>query len=213
MPRVNTTVLVVQLGLAAIPFGLFGDWSILLVAAAGIVLSFLTGALPQWRSEKWACRSGTTKTVVLTRGNGSQHAIVVIGDGKGLDLEDLATAPTLSSPSRPSNVNILQNTNTTNGKQEPRVLCYSRGGNQEANPQHRKGSGGELGLDYDSSTANSKLTAGRDQSAPDRFPALRRGGLAFGVSANDHSDVLAVDLRSIGTKLESESESRICITF
>lgn len=91
---------IVQLGLAAIPFGLFGDWSILLVAAAGILLSFATGALPQWKGEKWACRTETTKTVVLTRGNGSQHAIVIIGDGKGLDLEDLATAPTMSTPSR-----------------------------------------------------------------------------------------------------------------
>lgn len=91
---------IVQLGLAAIPCGLFGDWGILLVTAAGIVLSFVSGALPQWAEEKWACQRGTTKTIVLTRGNGSQHAIAIIGDGKGLDLEDLAAVDSTSLSSR-----------------------------------------------------------------------------------------------------------------
>ena len=79
-----------QLGIAAIPCGIFGDWSILLVTATGIALAFTTGSLNQWRKEKWACRSASKKTVVLTRGNGAQHAIVVRGDGVGFDLEDLA---------------------------------------------------------------------------------------------------------------------------
>ncbi|ROW07666.1 hypothetical protein VMCG_03360 [Cytospora schulzeri] len=90
---------IVQLGLSAVPCGIFGDWSIFLITAAGIVLSFASGALPQWSKEKWACRRDTRKTVVLTRGNGSQHAIVIIGDGKGLDLEDLAASDVSSFPS------------------------------------------------------------------------------------------------------------------
>ena len=85
---------VVQLGIAAIPFGIFGDWSILFITASGIFLSFATGSLPQWSKEKWACRRKSNKTVILTRGNGSQHAIVIMGDGQGLDLEDLAAGPT-----------------------------------------------------------------------------------------------------------------------
>ncbi|KAK9351270.1 hypothetical protein V1523DRAFT_435559 [Lipomyces doorenjongii] len=85
---------VLQLGIAAIPRGIFGDWGILLVTASGMVLSFATGSLSQWSKEKWACRRNSEKTVLLTRGNGSQHAIVVMGDGKGLDLEDLAAGPT-----------------------------------------------------------------------------------------------------------------------
>lgn len=85
---------VFQLGLAAIPIGLFGDWGIMLVTVIGIILSFFTGSIPQWKKEKWACRKNTTKTVILTKGNGSQHAIVVFGDEKGLDLEDLAAGPT-----------------------------------------------------------------------------------------------------------------------
>ncbi|KAM5359206.1 hypothetical protein ACJA88_015190 [Fusarium oxysporum] len=85
---------IVQLGVAAIPCGIFGDWSILVVTAAGIVLSFASGALPQWSKEKWACRIDTEKTFVLTRGNGSQHAIVIQGAGVGLDLEDLSAADT-----------------------------------------------------------------------------------------------------------------------
>ncbi|KAI1102938.1 hypothetical protein F4804DRAFT_248944 [Jackrogersella minutella] len=81
---------VLQLGIAAIPCGLYGDWSIFLVTGAGTSLSFISGALPQWSKEKWACRENTDKTFVLTRGNGSQHAIVIQGAGVGLDLEDLA---------------------------------------------------------------------------------------------------------------------------
>lgn len=85
---------VLQLGIAAIPCGIFGDWSILLVTTSGILLSFAMGSIQQWSKEKWACRRGSSKTVILTRGNGSQHAIVIIGDGMGLDLEDLAAGPT-----------------------------------------------------------------------------------------------------------------------
>ncbi|KAI2468954.1 hypothetical protein F4781DRAFT_241175 [Annulohypoxylon bovei var. microspora] len=81
---------VLQLGVAAIPCGLYGDWSILLVTAAGTALSFVSGAIPQWSKEKWACREDADKTFVLTKGNGSQYAIVIEGAGVGLDLEDLA---------------------------------------------------------------------------------------------------------------------------
>ncbi|PNP86584.1 hypothetical protein FNYG_00076 [Fusarium nygamai] len=85
---------IVQVGVAAIPCGIFGDWSILAVTASGIVLSFASGALPQWSKEKWACRIDTHKAFALTRGNGSQYAIVILSEGKGLDLEDLAAADT-----------------------------------------------------------------------------------------------------------------------
>ncbi|KIW66871.1 hypothetical protein PV04_06161 [Phialophora macrospora] len=84
----------VQLGIAAIPAGIFGDWGIFLITIAGILLSVMTGALPQWAKEKWACRSKSKKNVILTRGNGSQHAIVILGNGSGLDLEDLAAGQT-----------------------------------------------------------------------------------------------------------------------
>ncbi|KAI0861596.1 hypothetical protein F4860DRAFT_475612 [Xylaria cubensis] len=89
---------IAQLGLAAIPCSLYDRWAILAVTAAGIILSFATGALPQWTREKWACRRNTAKTVILTRGNGSQHAIVILGTGNGLDLEDLAAAGSMSFP-------------------------------------------------------------------------------------------------------------------
>jgi hypothetical protein len=91
---IGFATIVVQLGIAAIPCGIFGDWGILLVTASGILLSVATGSISQWSKEKWACRRNSEKTVILSRGNGSQHAIVIIGDGKGLDLEDLAAGPT-----------------------------------------------------------------------------------------------------------------------
>lgn len=79
-----------QLGIATIPCGLFGDWSILMITASGICLALATGLLPQWKKEKWACRTQSNDTYVLTRGNGAQHAIVILGNGNGLNLEDLA---------------------------------------------------------------------------------------------------------------------------
>jgi hypothetical protein len=81
---------VIQLGVAAIPCGLYGQWLIMLITAWGTILAFASGALPQWKAEKWQCRR-RKKTIILTKGNGAQHAIVIIGsDGEALDLEDLA---------------------------------------------------------------------------------------------------------------------------
>lgn len=88
----GVVVIVLQLGIAAIPCGLHQDWAILLLTAGGILLALTTGALPQWRFEKWACRRETKKVVSLTGGNGTRHVMVIIGNKKGLDLEDLAAA-------------------------------------------------------------------------------------------------------------------------
>lgn len=84
---------VMQLGIAAIPWGLYGDWAVFAITGIGILLALLTGGLPQWRREKWACRRESEKQIILTRGNGAQHAIVILGEGRGLDLEDLAAGP------------------------------------------------------------------------------------------------------------------------
>lgn len=84
---------VVQLGIAAVPCGLYADWAVLAITGAGILMALATGLLPQWCREKWACRRQSDKRIVLTRGNGAQHAIVVLGEGTGLDLEDLAAGP------------------------------------------------------------------------------------------------------------------------
>ncbi|KAF9463934.1 hypothetical protein BDZ94DRAFT_1282335 [Collybia nuda] len=83
-------VALLQLGVAAIPVALSGQWSVILITASGTLLAFASGALPQWGAEKWKCRR-REKTVTLTEGNGAQHAIVIIGQSGALDLEDLAT--------------------------------------------------------------------------------------------------------------------------
>lgn len=84
-------VALVQLGVAAIPWGTDGDWEIFFLTAAGTCLAFITGSLPQWRQERWGGRPNSKKTFVLSRGNGAQHVIVIQGAGRGLDLEDMAT--------------------------------------------------------------------------------------------------------------------------
>lgn len=88
----GVVVTAVQLGVSAIPFGIEGDWSILLVTAAGNVLSYTSGSLPQWRLEKWHARKlrRSGKQVALTLGNGSRHVIIVHSLEGEADLEDLA---------------------------------------------------------------------------------------------------------------------------
>lgn len=84
-------VAVVQVGIAVIPLVVGGDWAVVLVTGTGIVLAVATAGMRQWGVEKWACRGGCVKSVILTKGNGAQHALLVLGTGMGLDLEDLAS--------------------------------------------------------------------------------------------------------------------------
>ncbi|KAG8628829.1 hypothetical protein KVT40_002694 [Elsinoe batatas] len=80
----------IQLILAAIPYKKFGDANILIVTVTGTLLAWATAALPQWNAARSTCRTNSTKNMLLTEGNGAQHAILVLGDGLGIDLEDLA---------------------------------------------------------------------------------------------------------------------------
>lgn len=79
----------IQLGIALIPRNIRGDWSVLYVTGAGILLAYLTGALPRWRKEKWDCPK-MKNTVILTRGNGAQHALVIFCEKGFYNLEILA---------------------------------------------------------------------------------------------------------------------------
>lgn len=44
------------------------------------------------------CRRGSHGAYILTHGNGAQHAIVILGNGQGLNLEDLAMAGQFQGP-------------------------------------------------------------------------------------------------------------------
>ncbi|KAH8652757.1 hypothetical protein BGZ60DRAFT_508663 [Tricladium varicosporioides] len=79
-----------QLTVATIPFTLSGDWSILGITVAGTILALTTGSLPRWKEEKWACRTHSNDVYALTKGNGSQNVIVILANGHGLNIEDLA---------------------------------------------------------------------------------------------------------------------------
>lgn len=106
---IGVCVIVTQIVLSAVPGILNNSWSCLTVTAGGTLLCLTHGALSQWKKEKWSCRDlaveskrpwnkpePKNKTVILTQGNGSPHAIVVISEGVGLDLEDLAGARMVS---------------------------------------------------------------------------------------------------------------------
>lgn len=58
-----------------------------MITAAGTLLAWLTGFLQERSMPE---RKKMPKTFVLTKGNGYQDAIVILGNKHGLDLEDLA---------------------------------------------------------------------------------------------------------------------------
>ncbi|KAI9819130.1 MAG: hypothetical protein M1827_007286 [Pycnora praestabilis] len=87
--------ILLQLCIAAIPAALYHSFSVLTITLGGTLLALASGALPQWSSEKWACRrlrADKTKTVCLTEGNGSADVMVIISSEGALDIEDLASA-------------------------------------------------------------------------------------------------------------------------
>jgi hypothetical protein len=82
------------------------NWTVLMVTAVGSLLATLTSSLPQWRKEKFNCRTNSKETYVLTRGNGHPHIFVIQNgatyypnpkdqskkSGISVNLEDLAVA-------------------------------------------------------------------------------------------------------------------------
>ena len=88
------TVAMFQLIIASLPLIIWrnGDYSALAITFGGTCLAFTMGNLRQWRSERYSCRPRSKKAFVLTRGNGAQHALVILGQGNGLDLEDLTSS-------------------------------------------------------------------------------------------------------------------------
>ena len=93
-------VAMAQICIAIVPLRLYGNWLVLSVTGLGIFLSCAQASLPQLRTEKWAMptpREGKrhntrTETVTLTQGNGSRHAMVILGsDRNALHYEIMAS--------------------------------------------------------------------------------------------------------------------------
>lgn len=85
-------IILIQFGVAILPWVLYGDWGILLVTLCGNLLAAITCAMPQWQQEKFAGRKlRRDKVTCLTRGNGHTHIMVFIGAQGSWDLERLAT--------------------------------------------------------------------------------------------------------------------------
>jgi hypothetical protein len=83
--------LALQLSLASVPLR-DQDWSVLFVTVIGTALAVLTGSLPEWRAEKYACQRKAPHTYAITHGNGHKHVIVIVpgDDNEGLNFDHLA---------------------------------------------------------------------------------------------------------------------------
>ncbi|OCH90784.1 hypothetical protein OBBRIDRAFT_792985 [Obba rivulosa] len=89
----SIATIVAQLGISVIPGVIQGNWMVLIITAGGTFLALVAGALPQWQAEKWVARPidpGKREVVCLTEGDGSKSVIVIISEGTGIRLADLA---------------------------------------------------------------------------------------------------------------------------
>jgi hypothetical protein len=84
------TIIVLQLVIATVPFVLYREWIVLAITVGGTALALIQGSLPQWKSEKWSCPTGSTSTVSFTQGIGSRHLMVILASPRGHDLGILA---------------------------------------------------------------------------------------------------------------------------
>ena len=84
------TIIPVQILISTLPWAINSNWAPLLITLSGNAMALLQGAIPQWREEKWACPSNGGWTVSITRGNGSRHVMVILGNNHGLDLQILS---------------------------------------------------------------------------------------------------------------------------
>lgn len=82
-------VAIIQIGLSVISWVYHGEYETYGITVIGILLAWATGELPRWKAEKWGCPR-SKKTVALTRGICTQHALVIVGGANSLDLEVLA---------------------------------------------------------------------------------------------------------------------------
>ncbi|EMD36095.1 hypothetical protein CERSUDRAFT_138853 [Gelatoporia subvermispora B] len=90
----SIATIIMQLAISVIPGVIHGNWMVLIITAGGTLLALVAGALPQWQAEKWVARPvdrGKREVVCLTEGDGSKSVIVIISEGTGIRIADLAT--------------------------------------------------------------------------------------------------------------------------
>lgn len=90
-------VTTVQLAISVVPWSLYGEWLTFFITAVGTALAYMSAGLPQWWDEKVGVRRlkytplfKERKDVILTEGNGSHDALLILGCEGGMDLEALA---------------------------------------------------------------------------------------------------------------------------
>ncbi|KAI0542602.1 hypothetical protein GGR58DRAFT_255215 [Xylaria digitata] len=100
--------IVTQAGIAVAPWVVYGDWGAAFILLSGTLLALVTGAIPQWRQEKWAgARLNGHSVHALTRGNGHGYAMVFVGSPNSYNLEIMATSEAQRRPETPIIAAIL----------------------------------------------------------------------------------------------------------
>lgn len=91
MSGIATSIL--QLGIAAIPAGLYREWEILVITACGTLLAFSTGILHEWSqggTAKSRARRPREATYALLPGNAPRYIFIIRNEGTVFELADFA---------------------------------------------------------------------------------------------------------------------------
>ncbi|KAF1970041.1 hypothetical protein BU23DRAFT_650893 [Bimuria novae-zelandiae CBS 107.79] len=68
------------------------DWLTFIITYVRNLLAYLELVALPWTEQKWSCRRETPQPFIITKDNGTQHAILILGNKQVLNLEDLAIA-------------------------------------------------------------------------------------------------------------------------
>ena len=85
-------VATIQLAISIVPIILHGHWATLCITITATCLALGETVLPQWLAEVRTCSRNTKKNLILANGNGAKHAVMIMGNSQGLDLQDMAAA-------------------------------------------------------------------------------------------------------------------------
>ncbi|KAF2226300.1 hypothetical protein BDZ85DRAFT_287387 [Elsinoe ampelina] len=106
----GTVVTIIQIAISIIPWAMYDEWFTFLIVSTGSFLAYTSAGLPQWRKEKVDCRKAPPirrKDIVLTEGNGSKEAVLLLGCDNGMDLEHFAASSRVQAGSVASSVTSI----------------------------------------------------------------------------------------------------------
>ncbi|KAF7797004.1 hypothetical protein EIP86_008196 [Pleurotus ostreatoroseus] len=96
---ISIVLVLLQFVISYIPAVTQGSYAVFWLTLSGTLVALAIKLLPQWAAEKWAARPAQPRkdVVCLTKGNGQNVVLVIVNEGHGFNLEDLAAGRVMNS--------------------------------------------------------------------------------------------------------------------